>query len=558
VLVRQTTQISNPGLLLLLLCLGLLIGTMSACGPGESENSSLEGSPLKSEDLPVRGGLAVIALPGDPDVLNPLIRRSADAGRVLAEILDTLAELGDDLEHYPRIAESWTLAPDSLSITYHLHPWVWENEEPLTAWDVAASFRLFKDPLVASPSSGFFRNVTEVEVLDERTLRYRFSKILPDPISRTTHAILPLHRLSGLDPALVDQWPLNQHPVASGPFSLVSWEHSREIVLEPNPNYPLEGPFLSRVCFKVVKESAARVMGLEAGEIDFVSDVAPQDAKRMQEQEDIQVFTTSGRKFYYLMWNCRNPIFSDSPTRRALSLAIDRERMINSLLEGFGEPAVGPIAQVVWNFHRELSPDPYDPESAAALLAEAGWNDENGDGCLERGGLPLEFEILTRQGDPVRTEGLTILRENFQAIGGRINVRTLELAAGLDLVGKGEFDSYFGAMNPNLFGDPSSAVHSAAVDEYNYGFYSNVVVDSLLSAALGQPNRQLAMPTWNLLQEVLQEDQPAAYLICPQRLDAASRRIRNVRPHVLSPINNLSEWWIAPSDRKYRTEKDPQ
>ncbi len=536
-----------------LLCFLGLGAVFTGCSQGDREKGNSQEAEISGIGEPVSGGLVVIAWPGDPDVLNPLIRRSANAGRILAEIHATLTEMGEDLEPYPLIASSWNLAADSLSITYNLKPWVWEDGEPLGPADVAASFRLFKNPVVASPNAGFFRDVKSIEVLSDHALKYTFSKVLSDPVFRTTHAILPLHRMANLDPAQVDRWVLNQQPVASGPFRLVSWEHNKEIVLEPNPNYPLAQPYLSRVSFRILKESSARVIGLENGEIDFVAGVSPQEAKRIQKRSDLQVFRTSGRKFYFLQWNCRNPIFLDTETRRALSLAIDRPRMIQTLLEGYGVPAVGPIAQVVWNFDRDLTPDPFDPAAAAQLLADAGWVDQDGDGFLERNGISLDFEILTRQGDPVRTEGLTILRENFNAVGAAVRVRILELASGLELLRKGQFDSYFGAMNPNLFGDPSSIVHSEAIDEYNYGFYSNTEVDSLLSLALGQSNRELAHRTWNKIQALLQVDQPAAYLMCPQRLDVAAKRLNNVRPHVLSSINNLSEWWVASADRKYLT-----
>jgi len=294
-------------------------------------------------------------------------------------------------------------------------------------------------------------------------------------------------------------------------------------------------------------------LSLESGEVDFVSGVSSDDAGRLQKNENLRVLKTGGRRFYYVMWNCKKPQFKDSATRRALSLAIDRNRMIQTLLGGFGEPAVSPIAQVSWNFANDISSDEYNPARAMEMLRKAGWSDSNNDGILDRNGQALEFEILTRQADPIRANGVVILRENFAAVGARVKVRTIELASALALLREGDFDGYYGAMTPNLYGDPSSTVHSRAIDEYNNGFYSNVVVDSLLVAALGESDRSLAKLTWVRLQEELKADPPSAYLFIPQMLNVVSKRVQNVRPHVLSPINNIAEWWIAPSDRKYRT-----
>lgn len=533
-------------------CLVILF-TAVGCSEEKPAKEQLVDELHEETPAPVPGGMVVIALSGDPDVLNPLTRRSSEGGQIIAEILDTLTEIEIGLVHAPRIAESWQLAPDSLSITYHLRPWVWEDGHSLTAYDVAESFRLFKNPDVASHRRGYFSKVDSAEVIDEATIRYHFANILPDPLSRSQHGILPLHIVSQLNPEDVNTWYLNQKPMSSGPFRMISWEHSREIILQRNEKYPLGKTLLDRVSFRIMGEAATRIMGLQTGEVDFVANVSAHDAGRLRDREDLQIFSTEGRRYYYLLWNCRNPRFTDATTRRALSIAIDRQRMNETLLGGFANPAVGPIAQVLWNFNRDLQADAYDPKTASAMLAKAGWKDEDGDGVLERDGLALEFEILTKQGDPVRTNGIVILRENLNAVGARISVRSMELAAGLDLLREGEFDSYFGSWKASLFGDPSNQVHTEAIDEFNNGFYSNTEVDSLLSAAISEQDRSLAKPIWYRLQELLQEDPPAAYLLCPQRLDVVSRRIQNVRPDILSPFNNMSQWWIAPADRKYNT-----
>jgi len=533
-----------------------IVGLLLATGCGRENGQKGDGKAPVTE--PATGGMAVVALAGDPDVLNPLIRRSTTAGLVLAEILDTLTELDEDLNYVPRIARRWELAEDGLSIRYHLAPWNWEDGQALTARDVVRSFELFKNPDVGARSRGFFRDVVSATASGDSTVVYRFSRRLPDPLGRTAHAILPWHIVKDLDPAAVDRWPLNQEPLASGPFALESWDYSHALVLARNSLYSGIPARLDRVMFRIIKEPAARILALEAGEVDFVGDIPAHDAARLEQNPGIELNKTEGRRFYYLQWNCRNPRLADAATRRALSLALDRERMIETLLGGYALPAVSPIARVLWNHADHLLPDPYDPATARQMLREAGWEAGEAGGVLRRDGVPLELEILTRTGDPVRRDGAVIIRENLEAVGVSVQVRAMELAAGLDLVNAGRFDVYFGAMTPNLYGDPSSAVHSGAIDEYNSGFYSNTRVDSLLAKALGITDRETARPYWNELQEVLQEDSPAAYLFCPQRLDAVSHRIRDVRPHVLSPVNNLSEWWIAPEDRKYRTRESPR
>jgi len=531
--------------LAVMLCLWLIGG----CGEG-TDQSTADNPP---GDAPDPGGTAVIALDGDPDVLNSLIRRSAHAGQILSVTQTSLAEMGEDLQWYPDLAESWELAPDGLSVTYFLRRWTWSDGEPLDADDIVSSFNLFMDDRVASPRRGMFADVLRAVAVDAQTVRYEFARPLTDPFNRTFHAILPEHLTRDLDPANVQSWEMNRHPLASGPFRVDSWSAGNDLTLVRNETYPGTAALLDRVVYRFIPETAARVVALETGEVDFVDGLLPQAARQLESNPNIEVVKTATRRYYYLAWNFQRGMFADARTRRALSLALDRDRMIKTLLYGYGQGAIGPIAPAVWNHSRTLTSDPHDPAVARRLLAEAGWSDTDNDGILDRDGQKLAFEILTKQGDPLRESCAVILRENLLTVGVSVTVRSLELATGLDLLNQGHFDAYLGLFNANLYGDPSSVVHSTATDQFNAGRYASARVDSLLAAALGVRDRAVAGPIWEQVQSALQADPPAAYLFCPDRLVGVSTRLQNVRPHVLSPVNNLSQWWIRSEDRKYRS-----
>lgn len=529
------------------LVLGLVA---SACGPdSRDDRSGAAGDPGR----PVAGGTAVIALAGDPDVLNSLIRNSSYAGWVLAEMEDTLSEMAEDMTWEPRIAARWEVAPDRRSITYHLRPWVWSDGEPLTARDVVSSCELVQDERVGSYLRGFYAAIASVSATDDSTVVYRFSRPVADAVRESSHPLLPEHITRDLDPAQIRSWAYNRDPVTCGDFKLERWEHNRSLSLVRNELYPGPKPHLDRVVFRVIPEQSAQVLALEAGEVDLVDNLPPTVAERLKSDEHIRVVDTSGRTFYYLMWNVERPQLADAATRRALSLAVDRRRLIDTLLLGYAEPAASCIPPVVWTHDPALAADPYDPDRARRLLAEAGWRDADGDGILERAGRPLRFAVITKQGDPVRENGLVLLRENLRAVGAELVPLVLEHATGLERLRQGDFDAYLGRFNANLFGDPSGLVRSDAFERANYGHYANARVDSLLALALAETDRQKAFPLWCEVQAALVEDPPAAYLFYPQLLVGVSGRIRDVRPHLLSPFNNLSEWWIAPADRRYRS-----
>lgn len=525
-------RLAAPGALALSLAAG--------CGGREAT------PPAAADAKPVPGGTAVVALASEPDLLNPLLYASATAGQIIAELYDGLTDLDESLQHAPRIARSWELAADSLSITYHLRPWNWADGQPLTAKDVVGSLALFKDERVASRRRSLYEAVVGAVALDDSTVRYDLAHPLPDPVQTTWHHVLPWHVVGGLDVAAVGTWPINRRPLASGEFQFESWAPGRELVLTRNPRYRGEAARLDRVVFRIVPEEATRLLMLETGEVDVADGVSPSAAGRLEARGDLRLVATGGRRIYYLQWNCRHAALADAATRRALSLALDRERMVATLLAGYGQAAVGPIPPVMWNHHRDLAPPTCDPAAARRELAAAGWADGDGDGVLERAGRPLRLEVLTRSGDPVREQGAVIIRENLRAVGVDIAVRAMEPVAGLERVRDGLFDAYFGLLVANLYGNPAPYVRSTAVDEYNQGHYANATVDSLLDVALSEPDRRRALPIWRRLQELLAQDPPSAYLFYPDNLVAVNRRLRDVRPHLLSPVNNLAQWWVGP------------
>jgi peptide/nickel transport system substrate-binding protein len=531
----------------------LLLVVLLSGGCGRRQE---EASPPAPPSAPVPGGTAVIAFPADPDVLNSLIRNSAYAGQILALLQDGLVEMDENLCWQPKIAREWSLSPDGLRLTFHLRPWRWADGVPLTAQDVVSSLNLFQDPAVASPRRGALAPIVRAVAVDSQTVRYEFAQPQADPLAATLHQILPAHLTGSLVPAEVRSWPINERPLASGPFRLESWERNRQLVLVPNENYPGPSPLLARVVFRIIPDETARIIALETGEADFLESVPVTAAERMEREGTAIIHRVAGRDFGYLCWNCRNPLFADRRVRKALSLAIDRDRIITDLLGGYGAAGTSLIPPALWNHDGDLPPDPHDPQRARQLLAAAGARDRDNDGVLELGGHRFEFTLLTRQGDPVRENGAVIIRENLREVGIVVRPRIMELATAVDLVRAGRFDAYLGVFQANLMGDPSPQLHSSATDRYNYGHYHNTEVDSLLELGLSIADRARALPVWYRLQEVVAEDPPLAVLYYPETLCAASPRLQDVRPHLLSPYNNLPSWWIAPADRKYAIGTD--
>ncbi len=241
-----------------------------------------------------------------------LLTGSAYATQILGLMQDGLVEMGEDLEFHPRIASDWTFAPDSLSVTFRLRPWVWSDGAPLTSRDVAASFALLIDPVVASPRRGGLANVAAVTSLDPATVRYDFRvrRPLTEALFAAAHAILPAHLTAALEPSRVREWPLNQQPLASGPYRLESWQRNRQLVLARNERYPGPRPRLDRLVFRIIPDETSRLIELETGGVDFVDEIPPQAARALAASGRASVLRVGGRLVGQVQWNLRSPLLA--------------------------------------------------------------------------------------------------------------------------------------------------------------------------------------------------------------------------------------------------------
>jgi peptide/nickel transport system substrate-binding protein len=231
--------------------------------------------------------------------------------------------------------------------------------------------------------------------------------------------------------------------------------------------------------------------------------------------------------------------------RRALTLAIDRQALVDTLWKSYARVALGPILADVWARHPDLAPWPYDPAEAKRLLAGAGFADRDGDGVVERGGRPFRFELTTNSSNRVRSDALVLIQEQLRRVGVDAVPRTLEIATLTERNLAHDFDATLSGWAVDTTLDLRPYFHSSEAENggYNFGSFRDAELDRLLDAVRLEPELARARPLFARIQEILHRDQPYTFLWEPQRLAAARRDLEELEPNALSPLFNLSRWW---------------
>ena len=522
-------------------CLAILILAPSAAG-----------SPPKTggQKLPKR---LVIGVRGDISSFNLYTATNAFSQDVI-DLLDLkLAEEQGDFDQgppsfRPALATSWKFSSDGLTLTLNLDRKAkWSDGEPVTSADVLFTHRAATSPEVGWVGSDVKETITSMTAPSPHTVLVRFKSVYPYQLMDTVEGnILPFH-VYGKVP--FNEWSKSAFldaSVGSGPFRLKRYERGALIELERNPEYlraPL--PRLDSVVFRILPDDTALVNELLTGGIDFMENVPVEALPKIRSDPRLSLTRVPDLSYTFISWNTSRPLFSDARVRRALTQAIDRQAIIEGLLPASGRPSSGPILSFMWAYDPSLKPLPYDPEAARKLLREAGWEDRDHDGVLDRDGKPFRFELETNQGSTLRADVVQMVSEQLRGVGIEAVPRTFEFGAFVERHEKHEYDAFVSSWRESTKVDLKSAFHSdSRSGGYNYGLYSNPELDGIVDRARVEKDREAARLLWWQAQQIVARDQPCTFLFERDRINAVPRNLRGLRPTPRSVYAGLEEWFL--------------
>jgi peptide/nickel transport system substrate-binding protein len=549
------------------ICL-ILLGT-SACRQNSDE---------------MRRDRVVTAISADFDYLNPLLIQFSMSREVCKLLYPSLVKQAyNDKEggitFLPNAARNWKFSEDGKTVTFHLrNDALWEDGKKVTSYDFKFSYSLYKNPKIASSRQHYLNDLLllpdgtadiqrAVETPDDSTLVLHFNKPMATEIVLDHfNDLMPVaeHVFKRFSPDEIRSRASEIPVVSAGPFKIKKWIRQQSLELVANPTSTLPHPaIVSNLIFLVVPEYTTRLAMLKSGQIDAMlsaGGINPKDLKELtRSSPSVVIKPVKNRYFDSIVWlnidgeayrsNHQikpNSLFGDRLVRRALTLAIDRQ----SIIDGFMGPEHATIVNTSLSpAYRELadaSLDPYDfdPKKASALLREAGWH-PGPDGILQKNGKKFSFELAAPVGNPRRNYAATIIQQNLRDIG--IDCR-LKFDEGL-VFNKNQNEFRYDAALSGMAAEtlPFQLIiwgSNFAERPFNSAAFQHQELDTIIAGLSSPLSRERSVALWKQYQKILHDEQPRTFLYYYDELEGFSNRIQNADVNMISTLYNVYDWGL--------------
>ena len=472
----------------------------------------------------------------DALTLDPANHRKRETQTIIRNMHDGVLTRDAEMQVVPELAENFEQIDDVTweatlrdGVTFH-------DGSPMTAEDVVFTFRRLIDENAmdgqTSPRKSLLGPLTSVEAVDDRTVRFTLSEAWP-----ILPAMLPFQEVvSKSFTEAAGAGGLAEQVNGTGPFKLTEWRKGEAVIMERFDGYyggaaaiePVGPACVERVIFQIIPESASRVAALLAGDVHIVNELPPSDMATVEASGTAKVMTTNGTRSFYIALNQERPPFDNPLVRQAASHAIDRDLIIDKILNGLATPINGILSPAAFGFDDSVEGYPYDLERAKALLAEAGFAD----------GIDVTMDVEGAFKD---------IAEAVASLLTKAGIRTtVQVGEGSQLVEKWrtkgekprEGDMWFTSWGNGSL-DPFGIFHPVLMTDArgNSSGYANAELDEILTKAGTESDRAAREDLYKQAQQLVQADAPMVFLWVPQDVYGVSTQVSGWQPSSDSRIN---------------------
>ena len=496
---------------------------------------------LAQSDAPDEKVVFRMGLVNDIDSLNPFKALEIPSFEVSNLNYNLLVEFAqDDLRPVPGLAESWETSEDGLEWTYNLRDDVtWHDGEPFTSADVKFTIETILENPAAGLYSDYVKQIDTIETPDEHTVVMTTKK--PSVQMEILYVpILPEHVWEEVPDDELKSFP-NEPSIGTGPFQAIEWDRGQSVKLVKNPDYFGSEPAVDEIYFQLYDNDDTMVQALKRGEVDYIYNPPAELFQSLEGEENIETLSSVDPGYTELAMNVYeptpesielgapeesggNPALLDVRVRQAINWAVDEQELADKILRGEGPPGSTIVPPTSPAYHLELDESEvmgFDIERAKELLAEAGWEDTDGDGTVDKNGEPLELRLVGRSEDSSSVRASEFIDGWLQEAGVDVTTEALTDNKLTEDIYATDFDMFIWGWGSDP--DPDfilSVMTCGQINNYSDSFYCNEEYDRLYELQKTQLDTEERVETVYEMQRIIYEDTPYVILFYDNLLEA--------------------------------------
>ena len=506
-----------------------------------------------------KGGILHCMEKESPDSYDPITSHNMAGLRLTELMFESLLAETQWGGYEGRLAESWSFSQDSLSVTFQLRQdvkWceinqdgVVQSAQPFTAEDVEYTYQLIKDRrTITDPyNRELLKDIGEVRLLNEYTIEFKFKKkpVIPEEIF--TFKVVPKYKIQGGFITPAD--PFVRSPVGTG-YYVFFRDSGEDKILKANRIYYGEQPNIDQINMEYYSDQNTLFnTAVFSRQIRAVIDARIKDIAKYG-SAGYEIRRYAPLSFEYIGYNLKNELFSDKRVRRALTCAIDRERILRDQFLDMGKVISGPYPPASPLNNPDVDAIPYDTLLAKRLLKEAGFQEVGGEWVKNGRKLSFTLTVAAEQNEPAWSTG-EHLRDYWKNIGVSVKLEKVTFPAWWQRVHQGQdFEATYGRWRCDRASDITPLFKTGSLK--NYVSYSNPEADNLIQSLddIVIPEERRVI-NWKL-HELLAEDCPYTFLWSLYRYAAVSKRVnRSHEIHDFNFFTYVNRWWI-PEPEQWR------
>ena len=524
------------------------------------------------EVKPQEGGQLRIPVQG-LESWNPLIAKTTDSVNFLSLIYEGLVGYDSDLKKIPKLASDWQVSEDGRLWTFNIRKDAkWHDGTSITAEDVIFTYNILKEGVLNSVYQyNIFDNDNILEIGLKNNDKYSLFVKLAEPSSKLldifTFPVISKDYYESVENIIKIQKDLTKAPLGTGPYKVAEEyfsEDQESIILVRNEDWWGRRPYIDKIIGKIYTNKEEARKAFIQGELDLV-DTMIVYVNNKSVEEDTKLYRFMTNYYEFLGLNSESELIKDPKIRKALAYAIDRREIISKVYLNNAQTVDVPIPSNHWLYDNAYRLYDYDIDRAKRLLKEAGWQDLDGDGILDKTvdnqKIELKIKLVSNSGNDLRRDVLSLIKSHLELVGFKVETQIADMETiAKDLLATNQFDALLTGYYLDNALDLSFAFHSREIVEIddiedldeidsipnNFIKYRNSELDSLLDLASHSYDLNELSAVYQNIQDHMTRELPIISLYFRTGSLLVNPKLYGIdKPSQLSLYRNIEEWFIA-------------